>query len=115
MKTFTAFFCLLFVASGVLADVYSAAIQQAKNVTANASNTRQDNSPAPTQPPSTPPAQNTPPPDPVLEATLQNIAGLRADFDACGHKHLHIDVLHGIGMDHAVTFAGVAVMRAWQA
>jgi len=84
MKTFTAFFCLLFVASGVLADVYSAAIQQAKNVTANASNTRQDNSPAPTQPPSTPPAQNTPPPDPVLEATLQNIAGLRADFDACG-------------------------------
>ena len=42
MKTFTAFFCLLFVANGVLADVYSAAIRQAKNVAANASNTRQE-------------------------------------------------------------------------
>jgi hypothetical protein len=82
MKTFTALFCLLFVANGVLADVYSSAIRQAKNVTANASNTRQDNPPSPTQPPPAPPAQNNPPPDPVLEATLQNIAGLRADFDA---------------------------------
>ena len=86
MKTFAAFFCLLFVANGVLADVYSAAIRQAKNVAANASNTRQDNPPAPAQPPPAPPAQNNPPPDPVLEATLQNIAGLRADFDAFGDR-----------------------------
>ena len=46
MKTFTAFFCLLFVANSVLADAYSAAIRQAKNVAANASSTRQDNPPA---------------------------------------------------------------------
>ena len=77
MKTFAALFCLLFVASGVQADVYSAAIRQAKNVAANASNTRQDN-PASAQPAPAPPA------DPVLEATLQNIAGLRADFDSFG-------------------------------
>jgi hypothetical protein len=86
MKTFTVLFCLLFVANGVLADVYSSAIRQAKNVTANAGNTRQDNPPSPTQPPPAPPAQNHPPPDPVLEATLQNIAGLRADFDAFGDR-----------------------------
>ncbi len=86
MKTFTALFCLLFVANGVLADVYSAAIRQAKNVTANAGNTRQDNPPSPSQPSPAPPAQNNPTPDPVLEATLQNIAGLRADFDAIGGR-----------------------------
>jgi hypothetical protein len=86
MKTFTALFCLLFVANGVLADVYSSAIRQTKNVTANAGNTRQDNPPSPTQPPPALPAQNNPPPDPVLEATLQNIAGLRADFDAFGDQ-----------------------------
>jgi hypothetical protein len=86
MKTFTAFFCLLFVANGALADVYSAAIRQAKNVTANASNTRQDNPSPPAQPPPALPSQNNPPPDPVLEATRQNIAGLRADFDAFGDR-----------------------------
>ena len=86
MKTFVAFFCLLFVANGVLADVYSAAIRQAKNVAANASSTRQDNPPPPAQPPPAPPSQNNPPPDPVLEATRQNIAGLRVDFDAFGDR-----------------------------
>jgi hypothetical protein len=86
MKTFTALFCLLFAANGVLADVYSSAIRQAKNVTANASNTRQDNPSSSTQPPPAPPAQNNPPPDPVLEATRQNIAGLRSDFDAFGGR-----------------------------
>ena len=29
-------------------------------------------------------AANNPPPDPVLEATLRNIAGLRADFETLG-------------------------------
>ena len=86
MKTFTALLCLLFMAGVVRADVYSAAIRQAKDVTANASNSRQDNPPPPTQPPSAPPAQNNPPPDPVLAATLQNIASLRADFDALGAR-----------------------------
>jgi hypothetical protein len=79
MKTLVALFCLLFVANGVLADVYSAAIQRAKNVATNASNPQQDNPPPPTQP-------QPAPPDPVLEATLQNIAGLRADFDAIGDR-----------------------------
>jgi hypothetical protein len=84
MKTITAFFCVLFVANGIRADVYSAAIRQAKNVAASASNTRQDNDngPLPTQPPPAPPTQNNTPPDPVLEVTRQNIAGLRVDFDA---------------------------------
>jgi hypothetical protein len=88
MKTFTAFFCLLFVANGVRADVYSAAIRQAKNVTANASNTRQDNDnpPPPARPPPAPPSQHNPPPDPVLEATRQNIAALHVDFDAFGDR-----------------------------
>jgi len=87
MKTLAAFFCLLFVTSGGLADPYSAAIRQAKNVAANASSTRQDNdNPPPAQPPPAPPPQNNPPPDPVLEATRQNIAGLRVDFDAFGDR-----------------------------
>ena len=85
MKFLAAFFCLLFAANGVLADVYSAAIRQAKNVAANASRTRQDNQdnpPPPAQPPPAPPSQNNPPPNPALEATLQNIADLRANLDA---------------------------------
>ena len=74
--------------TAVLADPYSAAIRQAKNVAANASSTRQDNdNPAATgQPPPAAPSQNIPPPDPVLEATLQNIASLRVDFDAFGDR-----------------------------
>ena len=88
MKTLAAFLCLLFVTSGGLADPYSAAIRQAKNVAANASSTRQDNDnpPLPALPPPAAPSQNNPPPDPVLEATRQNIAGLRADFDAFGDR-----------------------------
>ncbi|MGO9587333.1 MAG: hypothetical protein ACLP2Y_14145 [Limisphaerales bacterium] len=88
MKTLTAFFCLLFVANGVLADPYSAAIRQAKNVAANASNSRQDNDnpTPPAQPLPASPTQNNQPPDPVLEATRQNIAALRVDFDAFGDR-----------------------------
>jgi hypothetical protein len=82
MKTATALFCLLFAANSLRADPYSAAIKQAKNVAANASNTRQDNPPASPAPP----PQNNPQPDPVLEATRQNIAGLRIDFDALGDR-----------------------------
>ena len=64
MKTLTAFFCLLFVANGVLADPYSAAIRQAKNVAANASNSRQDNDnpTPPAQPLPASPTQNNQPP-----------------------------------------------------
>ncbi|HEU5396688.1 MAG TPA: hypothetical protein VFV81_05935 [Verrucomicrobiae bacterium] len=58
------------------ADPYSAAIRQANHVATSApqqENTRiQEASAAPTQ---------APPPNPQLEATLQNIANLRVDFD----------------------------------
>ena len=72
--------CLAFAAGAVLADPYSSAIKQARNVTANASNSRRDTSAD--QPPPAQPPQNNPPTDPVLQATLQNIASLRVDFDA---------------------------------
>jgi hypothetical protein len=83
MKTFMAFICALLMASGILADPYSAAIQQAKNVSARetaANRQLMDN------PPTAAPPQNnpSPPTDPVLQATLQNIESLRNDFTAIG-------------------------------
>ena len=72
--------CLLLAAKGLRADPYSAALQHAKNVAAAAASTRQDEPPAPAAP--APAAPANPQPDPVLEATLQNIADLRASFDA---------------------------------
>jgi hypothetical protein len=83
MKTFIAFFCALCVANSVFADPYSAAIKQAKNVSAKVTNAEQGNPPSPTSPPAVP-TQTSPQPDPVLEATLRNIANLRADFAALG-------------------------------
>ncbi len=82
MKLFTAIACGLLIATSVMADPYSAAIQQAKNVSARetAANRRlMDN------PPAAPP-QNNPnaPADPALQATLQNIDNLRNDFAAIG-------------------------------
>lgn len=83
MKPFTAIACGLLMAGSVMADPYSAAIQQAKNVSARetaANQQLQDN------PPPAPP-QNNPnaPADPVLQATLQNIGSLRDDFAAIGN------------------------------
>jgi hypothetical protein len=81
MKTYIAFFCLVFAAQALLADVYSEAMRQAHNV-ANG------NPPQGRQPPPTPPSQNNPPPappaSPQLEATLRNISNLGVDFDALG-------------------------------
>ena len=84
MKSLIALVCALFMANSILADPYSAAIQQAKRVSAQetAANQRlMDN-----QPPATPP-QNNPnaPANPALQATLQNIADLRNDFSAIGN------------------------------
>jgi len=84
MKPFIALACALFVASNVLADPYSAAIQQAKNVSARETAANQqllDN------PPPAPPPQNNPnsPADPALQATLQNIDNLRNDLAAIGN------------------------------
>src|ERR1035438_4230371 len=83
MKPFIALTCVLFMAKGVLADPYSAAIQQAKRVSAQetAANQRLMDNP----PPAAPPQNNPPPADPALQATLQNIGSLRTDFAAIGN------------------------------
>ena len=83
MKTFIAFFCALCVADSVLADPYSAAIRQAKDVSAKVTKADQGNPPSTAPSPAAPPQAN-PQPDPVLEATLRNIASLHADFAALG-------------------------------
>jgi hypothetical protein len=71
MKTFITFFCALLVAGSASSQgAYNIAKQQAKNAAGNES----------TATPSTPPPSN-PPPNPALEATLQNIANLRYDFE----------------------------------
>jgi hypothetical protein len=82
MKPFIAFACALFIGNSVLADPYSEAIRQAKNVSANetAANRRLLDNPEPAPPQNNP----NPPADPALQATLQNIASLRNDFTAIG-------------------------------
>jgi len=80
MKTLIAFSCVLCVANGVRADPYTAAIQQAKDVSAKVTRADQGNPTSTAAPP-----QANPQPDPALEATLRNIANLRADFVALGN------------------------------
>ena len=82
MKPFIALACALGLANSLLADPYSAAIRQAKNVSAKetAANQQLMDNPPPAAPP-----QNNPPPNPVLQATLQNIDNLRNDFAAIGN------------------------------
>jgi hypothetical protein len=84
MKPFIALACALFVATSIMADPYSAAIQQAKRVSSQetaANRQLMDN------PPPAAPTQSNPntPADPVLQATLQNIDNLRNDFAAIGN------------------------------
>jgi hypothetical protein len=85
MKPFIALACALFMANSLLAEPnYSIAIRQAKNASANetAANQRLLDNPTPVAPP-----QNNPntPPDPALQATLQNIESLHTDFAAIGN------------------------------
>jgi hypothetical protein len=86
MKTLIAFFGALFLAGSAFADPYVIAKQQAKNVVASENKNQQainsagSSAPAP-QPPQNNPAP-APPPSPALQATLQNITGLRTDFDS---------------------------------
>jgi hypothetical protein len=76
MKTFTAFVCALFVAGSASAQgVYNMAKQQAKRVAGNE---------AMPSAPQAPPQNVSPQPDPALEATLRNVASLRADFETLG-------------------------------
>jgi len=81
MKTFIAFYCALCVTGSVLADPYSAAMRQAKDVSAKVTRADQGNQPSTAPSPAAPP-QPGQQLDPVLAATLQNIASLRADFTA---------------------------------
>jgi hypothetical protein len=84
MKLFVAIFCALFTARAAFADPYSMAEQQARNVVASENKNQQAiNSSAASAPAPTMPPQNNPNPQPnsALQATLQNIAGLRADFE----------------------------------
>jgi hypothetical protein len=83
MKPFLALTCVLFLANNILADPYTAAIQQAKNVSARETAANQQLMDNP--PPAAPPQNNpNPPADPVLLATQQNIENLRHDFTAIG-------------------------------
>jgi hypothetical protein len=86
MKTFTAFFCALFVAGTAFADPYSMAQQQARNVVASENKNQQAiNSAGSSAPATVSPMPSNPnpaaPTNPALQATLQNIASLRADFE----------------------------------
>lgn len=87
MKTSAAVFCALFLASSAFAQgVYNMAKQQAKNAVASEERNQQAIGSS-GQSPSAPPSQNNPAnpqPDPALQATLQNISNLRADFDDLG-------------------------------
>ena len=84
MKPFIALTCAWFMANSVLADPYTAAIQQAKNVSARETAANQQLMDNP--PPAAPPQNNPQPPaDPVLLATQQNIENLRNDFAAIGN------------------------------
>src|SRR5450755_4279164 len=75
MKLPVALFCALLAAEGVLADSYSIAKQMARDA-ANQNNAQQGVQPQAPHPS----APQTPPVDPVLEATTRNVSSLRADF-----------------------------------
>jgi len=84
MKTAVALFCALFVAGSAPAQgVYNMAKQQAQNAAASENRNQQAIDPAGHASP-TPPPPNNQQPDPALQATLQNISNLRADFDDLG-------------------------------
>jgi hypothetical protein len=84
MKTLIVFFCALLVAKTAFADPYSMSMQQARNAVANENKNQQtigsSGQPAPSQPQPNNSNPN-PQPNPALEATLQNITNLRADFE----------------------------------
>ena len=84
MKTAAIALCVLVTVSAAVGQNYNAAINRAHRAVDQTQQASQGNqpgiapqAPAPSQPSPNPP----PPPDPALQATLQNIASLRADFD----------------------------------
>ena len=76
MKRRFAFLCAAVLALPAFADVYSSALQRARDLK-NQNNASQGVTPPGAPPQNTPPP---PPPDPVLTATLQNIARLQTDL-----------------------------------
>jgi len=80
MKTFIAFSCALCLANNIVAGPNEAALRQAREVSAKVTQAEQGNPPA-TTPAHPAPAQT----DPVLAATLRNIANLHTDFAALGN------------------------------
>jgi hypothetical protein len=78
MKTLIAFSCALLVAGSASAQgVYNMAKQMAKGAAGSENGGGQP----PAAPPATTPPPASPQPNPVLEATLQNIANLHYDFE----------------------------------
>ena len=84
MKRFIALSCALCVAGGALAGPNEAAMRQAKEVSAKVTQAEQGN-PPPAAPARPAPPQINPQTDPVLAATLRNIANLHTDFAALGN------------------------------
>ena len=84
MKAFIGLSCAVGVAGSLLAGPNEAAMRQARDVSAKVTSAEQGNPPA-TAPARPAPPQANPQPDPVLAATLRNIANLRADFSALGN------------------------------
>jgi len=77
MKTFMVALGALLTAGNLRADIYNGAKQQARN--ASGEITERENQAVANPSPSSP-APNAPAMDPVLQATLRNIANLRTDF-----------------------------------
>lgn len=85
MKTFAALFCALFLASPAFAQgIYNMAKQQARNAVATENKHQQAIESSGQSPSAPPPQNNSPQNNPELQATLQNINNLRADFDDLG-------------------------------
>jgi hypothetical protein len=81
MKHLLAFFCASATVASALADPYSMAIQRAKDVSNENSQEQKAIAAQAAPSPQTPSApQNTPAPNPVLAATLQNITDLQVDL-----------------------------------
>lgn len=87
MKKTAAIFCGLLVVGSVLADPYVIAKQRARGVSDQNAAEQQRiqnaaNGPGPASSAPASPAPGAPPVDPMLQATLNNINGLQADFAA---------------------------------
>lgn len=91
MKTFIVFACVLVTAGAVLADPYSESKRQARRDSAlndaeQQRIQREANGPAAAPARPAPAATPAAPVDPVLQATMKNVAGLQSDFAALNNS-----------------------------